>query len=146
VLGSAKRGVSGAPERLQYLACWFVSAEQSALLYTAALRAEENEGKLEAAEFAAWAESAAINWCEVREERPEVVIPRDHGSPVSWWRGRRVTLLGCGAIGSVVAMLMARASAAKIRLYDNRLVAPGVLIRQNYSRRLIGYDSEKRRS
>jgi proteasome lid subunit RPN8/RPN11 len=50
-----------------------------------------------------------------------------------------VTLLECGAIGSVVAMLMARAGAAKIRLYDNRLVAPGVLIRQNYSRRLIGY-------
>ena len=139
VLGSAMRGVSGAPERLQHLACWFVSAEQSALLYTAALRAEENEGKLAAAEFAAWAESAAINWCEVREERPEVIIPRDHGSPLSWWRGRRVTLLGCGAIGSVVAMLMARAGAAKIRLYDNRLVAPGVLIRQNYSRRLIGY-------
>ncbi len=109
------------------------------MLYTAALRAEENDSKLAAAEFAAWAESAAINWCEVREERPEVVIPRDHSSPLSWWRGRCVTLLGCGAIGSVVAMLMARAGAAKIRLYDNRLVAPGVLIRQNYSRRQIGY-------
>src|SRR5450755_1194775 len=51
ILGSATRGVSGAAERLQHLACWFVSAEQSALLYTAVIRAEENEGKFAAAEF-----------------------------------------------------------------------------------------------
>jgi proteasome lid subunit RPN8/RPN11 len=139
VLGSAMRGMSGAAERLQHLACWFVSAEQSALLYTAALRAEESEGKIAATEFATWAETAAISWCEVREERPEIVVSRDQGSPLSWWRGRRVTILGCGAIGSVVAMLITRAGVAKIRLYDHRLVAPGALVRQNYDRRLIGY-------
>jgi ThiF family protein len=118
ILGSAMRGVSGTAERLQHLACWFVSAEQSALLYTAALQAEENAGRIAAAEFAAWAETAAIAWCEVREERPEIVVSRDQGSPLSWWRGRRVTILGCGAIGSIVAMLITRAGAAKIRLYD----------------------------
>lgn len=139
VLGSAMRGVSGAAERLQHLACWFVSAEQSALLYTAAINADENSGKIAAAEFAAWADTAAISWCEVREERPEIVVSRDQGSPMSWWRGRRVTILGCGAIGSVIAMLITRAGAAKIKLYDNKLLAPGVLVRQNFERRHIGY-------
>jgi hypothetical protein len=41
--------------------------------------------------------------------------------------------------GSVVAMLITRAGPAKVRLYDNRLVAPGVLVRQNYYRNQIGY-------
>ncbi|MEJ2376827.1 MAG: ThiF family adenylyltransferase [Pseudolabrys sp.] len=139
ILGAAMRGVSGDAERLQHLACWFVNSEQSQQLYTATLCAQEAEGQVAAAEFAAWAEKAIIRWCEVREERPEIAIPRDRGSPLSWWRGHRVTILGCGAIGSVVAMLIARARASKIRLYDNRLVAPGVLARQNYDRRLIGY-------
>src|SRR5262249_36487087 len=101
--------------------------EQSALLYTAARDAEENASRIATSEFAAWAETATISWCEVREERPEIVIPRDRGSPLAWWRGRRVTILGCGAIGSIVAMLIARAGATRIRLYDSRLVAPGVL-------------------
>jgi integrative and conjugative element protein (TIGR02256 family) len=139
ILGAAMRGTSGTNERLQHLACWFISAEQSKLLYTAALRAKEEQGQIAAAEFAQWAETANINWCTVREERPEIVVPRDQGSALSWWRGRPVTLLGCGAIGSVVAMLLARAGIAKIRLYDNGVVTPGILVRQNYERRQIGY-------
>jgi Prokaryotic E2 family A/ThiF family len=139
ILGAAMRGTSGAADRLQHLACWFISPEQSKLLYTAALRAKEEQGQIAAAEFAQWAETAIINWCTVREERPEIVVSRDQGSALSWWRGRSVTLLGCGAIGSVIAMLLARAGIAKIRLYDNGVVAPGILVRQNYERRQIGY-------
>ncbi len=139
ILGSAMRGISGAEVRLQHLACWYVSAERSSLLYTAALKAEDEQGKIAAAEFATWAADARVDWCTVREERPEIVVPRDHGSPLSWWRRRRVTVLGCGAIGSVLAVLLARAGAAKIRLYDNGAITPGILVRQNYERRHIGY-------
>ena len=139
VLGAAMRGVSGKAERQQHLACWCIKSEQSWQLYTAALKAQEEQGQIAAAEFAQWKETADVNWCSVREERPEIVTPRDHGSALSWWHGRSVTLLGCGAIGSVIAMMLARAGIAKLKLYDNALVAPGVLVRQNYSRRLIGY-------
>jgi integrative and conjugative element protein (TIGR02256 family) len=140
ILGAAMRGMSGNNERLQHLACWFVNSEQSQLLYTAVLKSEEQQGRTAAAEFAQWAETASINWCTVKEERPEIIIPRDEGSALSWWRGRSVTLFGCGAIGSVLAMLLVRANIAKIRLYDYGLVAPGNLVRQNYDRRLIGYN------
>jgi predicted ThiF/HesA family dinucleotide-utilizing enzyme len=139
VLGAAMRGVSGTTERLQHLACWSINGEKGDLLRTAVRLAQEAEGEVAAAEFAAWLAEAGISWCTVREDRPEIVIPRDQGSPLSWFRDKRVTILGCGAIGSVIAMLLTRAGVAKARLYDNQLVAPGILARQNYSRNLIGY-------
>jgi proteasome lid subunit RPN8/RPN11 len=137
VLGAAMRGISGDAERLQHLACWFVKAEQADKLSELAMNGASEE--VAAREFTAWTEDTPIAWCDVREDRPEIVRPRDQGSPLSWWRGKRVTILGCGAIGSVVAMLLARAGVAKARLYDNGFVAPGILIRQNFRRRQIGY-------
>lgn len=39
----------------------------------------------------------------------------------------------------MIAMLLVRAGIAKIRLYDNGVVTPGILVRQDYERSQIGY-------
>ncbi|XIA61972.1 ThiF family adenylyltransferase [Bradyrhizobium sp. TZ2] len=52
--------------------------------------------------------------------------------------GRHVVILGCEAIGSAVAMLLARAGVAKLQLYDKDIVKPGILVRQAFDRYQIG--------
>ncbi len=89
--------------------------------------------------FYGWAAEAKVQWVRVLEERSEVVERRDGEAPAKWWRGRHVAILGCGAIGSAVAMMLARAGVARLQLYDNAIVTPGILVRQNFRRALIGY-------
>ena len=136
VLGAAMRGVAGG-ERKQHLACWYLDAEKAGQLRATALTADDNN-PVDIQMFDDWTASAVIHWCSVYEERPEIVIFRDSGTPMAWWRGQHVAILGCGAIGSAVAMLLGRAGAAKFQLYDNRLVTPGVLVRQLFDRNQIG--------
>lgn len=139
LLGAAMRGISGAEKRLQHLACWYVSPERAAALRTIIMNRETSGDVATSTAFAEWSAEATLEWCSVREDRPEIVVPRDLGSPLEWWRGKRVVLLGCGALGSSVALMIARAQAARIRLYDNGRVPPGVLIRQHFDDRHIGY-------
>jgi Prokaryotic E2 family A/ThiF family len=74
-----------------------------------------------------------ILFCKVFDDRPEIVVARDHGSAASWFAGKRVLILGCGALGSWIGEIVARAGAAKMHLVDNGLVKPGILARQNFS-------------
>ncbi len=83
--------------------------------------------------------TAGVEWCRVIEDRAEIVERRDSRSRSGWLRGRHVAVLGCGAIGSTVAMILARAGATKLQLYDKGVLTPGVLIRQNFRRNWIGY-------
>ncbi len=136
LLGAAMRGTAGAEKRLQHLACWYVSPEGAAPLRSILSSDQSTD---EAAAFAQWSATAALEWCPVRENRPEIVVARDVGSPMAWWRGKRVTILGCGALGSSVALVIARAGASRFQLYDNARVPPGVLVRQNFDDRQIGY-------
>ena len=79
-----------------------------------------------------------FNWCQVREARPEVTIRRDEGSPLGWFRGKSVAVLGCGAIGGHVAEALARAGADKLVLRDKSIVTPGLLVRQPFEDSDIG--------
>ena len=137
VLGAAMRGIAG-EHRLQHLACWRIDAERTDRLREAALNATE-DNPIDVDEFYAWALDAKVEWCRVLEDRPEIVERRDSTSSVSWWRGKKVALLGCGAIGSTVAMMLARAGVAHLRLFDNGVVTPGILVRQGFRRDQIGY-------
>jgi len=137
VLGAAMRGVSGGELR-QHLAAWHIKAEEALELHNAALAASE-DNPLDERLFQEWTERASINWCSVLEERPEIVVQRDTGTPAQFWRGRHVAILGCGAIGSTIATLLARAGVAKLQLYDSALVKPGLLVRQIFNRNQIGY-------
>jgi len=83
-------------------------------------------------------ECSTIKWCKVFEDRNEIVVRRDNGTPLSWIAGKRVLVLGCGAIGSWVAEMVARAMPKEIHLVDNSIVKPGILARQNFVRDDIG--------
>ncbi len=73
-----------------------------------------------------------ISWCRVLEDRDEIVVRRDSHSPMAWYSAKRVLILGCGALGSWAAEMIARARPAAIDLVDNTIVKPGLLARQNY--------------
>ena len=82
-----------------------------------------------------------IAFCRVFDDRPEIVVARDQGSAAAWFSGKRILLLGCGALGSWIGEIAARAGAAEIHLVDCGIVKPGILARQNFSLHDVG--SEK---
>lgn len=92
--------------------------------------------------YNALAESEIV-WCRVLEDRPEIVVRRDRDSDVSWFRGKRILLLGCGALGSWIGEILARAGTAAIDPLDKGLVKPGLLARQNYRLQDIGSNKAK---
>ncbi len=79
-----------------------------------------------------------ICWCQVLEDRQEVVVRRDQSSAAAWFRGKRVLLLGCGALGSWIGEILVRAGAGAVHLVDNAIVKPGLLARQNFRLKDIG--------
>jgi hypothetical protein len=79
-----------------------------------------------------------ISWCRVLEDRDEIVVRRDSRTPMSWYAGKRVLVLGCGGLGSWVAEMIARARPAAIDIVDNAIVKPGLLARQNYVSNDVG--------
>lgn len=137
ILGAAMRGIAGGEMR-QHLASWLIDADQSQELRDAVLATTPEDPKdIEA--FYAWAANAKVEWCRVLEDRPEIVSRRDADSASAFWKGKYVALLGCGAIGSTVAPMVARAGAARLELYDYKVVTPGTLVRQDFRRNQIGY-------
>ena len=72
------------------------------------------------------------------EARPEVTIRRDSGTPSAWLSGKRVLVLGCGALGAPSAEICVRAGAAEVTVADNGIVSPGILVRQPYQDADIG--------
>jgi integrative and conjugative element protein (TIGR02256 family) len=120
------------------VACWRIDAERGKKLCDAAL-ASTPENPIDIDEFYAWAVEAKIEWCQVLEDRPEIVERRDSETSAAWWTGKEVAIVGCGAIGSSIAMMAARAGAKKLQLYDKAVVKPGILVRQQFDRYQIGY-------
>ena len=77
-------------------------------------------------------ELSNIKWCNVHEDRNEIVVRRDNGTSIAWFAGKKILILGCGALGSWVAEIVARANPCLVHLVDNAKVKPGVLARQNF--------------
>ena len=142
-VGTPSRGISGEAERRQHLTCWYISPQKVAELVTQ-YREKYGSEKFhelsdEAAELIrAWAADAPVQWCIVKEDRPEIVTRRDHDAPVSWFAGKTVSLWGCGALGGHVAGFLVRAGVRKLLLHDSGLVTPGILVRQPYEDLDIG--------
>ena len=80
-----------------------------------------------------WLAGASVRWMRVLENRPEITRRRDQGTPASWLAGKRILVLGCGALGAPAAESCVRAGAAALHLVDNGLVTPGILVRQPYT-------------
>ena len=49
-----------------------------------------------------------------------------------------MAVFGCGALGSAAAEHLVRAGASHLSLYDNAIVNPGILVRQNYEWKDLG--------
>lgn len=82
--------------------------------------------------------SSAAEWITVMEARPEVTVRRDQGSPETWLQGKKVLVLGCGALGAPMVEHCLRAGAHHIWAVDNANVHPGILVRQPYADADIG--------
>jgi hypothetical protein len=141
ILGAAMRGTAGGT-RLQHLAGWQIDPQRAEEIRKAVM-AKSDGNPIDVLEFSAWAANAPIQWCSVLEDRPEIVTRRDTETPAEAWKGLHVVVLGCGAIGSAVAMLLARAGVAKLTLYDRDVVKPGILVRQLFDRYQIGVNKAK---
>lgn len=79
-----------------------------------------------------------VEWCSVSDERPQMITRRDTTRPTTGYMGKTVELWGCGALGSWIAEIIARAGAARIVLRDPGHVQGGLLVRQNYLETDIG--------
>ncbi|MEV5413169.1 ThiF family adenylyltransferase [Thermopolyspora sp. NPDC052614] len=85
-----------------------------------------------------WLQEADVLWMRILENRPEVTRRRDKGTPLTWLAGKRILVLGCGALGAPVAEHCARAGVAALSIVDSGLVTPGILVRQPYNDAEIG--------
>lgn len=141
VIGTAMRG--RADDRRQHLAAWYVEPLYAwGLAHSLQTNAADPElrGSAERIDeiITSWAAGAKIEWCPIREDRPEVTRRRDLGSPLESFAGKTVAVWGCGALGAPIAEWITRAGARKILLYDKASVAPGILVRQPFTDRDIG--------
>ena len=141
ILGSPMRRVTPGGPALQHLAVWEIFADDADKLRELNISEQvDNTAQLTAAikTVVTWSISAKVGWCNVHEMRPEVTCRRDHSSAMAWFRGKRVAIWGCGAVGSHVAESVVRAGARSVKLVDNTIVTPGLLVRQGFEDADIG--------
>ena len=146
-IGTPSRGVAGdMGKRLQHVQFWEIEWPDVMKLRTASkasnicelykgLETPEEIRDLIRSVFASvfkWQDEAQVRWCRVLENRPEIVTRRDKGTAMDWFRGKRVALWGCGALGGLIAEHLARGGVAALRLHDTGRVSPGLLVRQNF--------------
>lgn len=93
-----------------------------------------------------WLGFAELQWMVIHEARPEVTRRRDTGSSAQWLSGKRVLVLGCGALGAPIAEHCVRAGVAQLHVIDKGVVTPGILVRQPYENADIGYNKAERLS
>lgn len=135
LVGTPSRRVDG-HARLAHLAAWKLDpfSHLVADLFSRVLELHEaNDLKDDVRDLAYdWFEKASISWMQVMELRPEVTQRRDKGTSVSWLTGKRVLVLGCGALGGPIAEYCVRAGVSKLTVADKSIVTPGILVRQPY--------------
>ncbi len=146
-IGTPSRGRAGAKdERLQHLQFWEIEAGDVITLQAVSaacnvsmhFKGNETPAHIQAlidsvfASLVKWQVKSRVRWCQMLENRPEILIRRDEGTAMEWFRGKRVAIWGCGALGGAIAEHLTRAGVSKLVLYDNDIVTPGVLVRQNF--------------
>lgn len=143
IIGTPMRGIRGSDDLKQHLTAWRI--EPGVALGFRLIVNKYGQGKEirsigERCEqiMIEWASKASVTWCDVMEDRPEIVTRRDHSSPMAAFHGKTIAVWGCGALGGQVAIHLARAGVARIILRDNVTVTPGVLVRQPYADADIG--------
>lgn len=85
-----------------------------------------------------WIGQVGTAWMRVFEDRPEVTHRRDENTSAQFLAGKRVLVLGCGAIGAPIAESCVRAGTTAVTVIDSGKVGPGLLVRQAYNDSDIG--------
>jgi hypothetical protein len=141
IIGTPSRaGASGGI--IQNLAIWKISAEEAN--YVRLLQLPKNptdrlkELVVQAGPTVWRLIGGKVNWCRVMEARPEAVIRRDADTVGDMVIGRRIAIWGAGALGAPIALWAAKMGAKSIRIYDNKVVSPGLVVRQPYRKADIG--------
>jgi len=141
-LGTPSRGTASGSRR-QHLVCWQV--DELGRSIGEVLRGSQDANELIAAiqekvlEIADdWIRLSSATWERVYEDRPEVTVRRDVGSASEWLKGKRVLVLGCGALGAPIAEYCVRAGSANVVVVDKGIVTPGIIVRQPYTDSDIG--------
>ncbi len=143
VVGAPARGIVGDTQRLTHLVVWRLPplAERIARL---ALHRYSDDPQLaeigrEVLEIGRdWLAGARTAWARVYEARAEIVTRRDAQASASWLVGKRVLVLGAGALGSPIAEACVRGGTARVVVADRGVVQPGILVRQPYDDDDIG--------
>lgn len=144
LVGTPSRRVEG-DTRLAHLAAWKLDALSATVTDLFAqirdMRVSQESAKLQSRvrdlAFSLF-DSSSIAWMRVMETRPEVTRRRDQDTPSSWLAGRRVLVLGSGALGAPVAEFCVRAGVKELTVADHAVVNPGILVRQPYADADIG--------
>jgi integrative and conjugative element protein (TIGR02256 family) len=137
VVGTPTRGIAGAPERLTHLAVWRLQplAERIAVLAANSFADTPDLARIGHEAIAMgreWLASATTTWTQVDEARPEIVISRDSASPAVWLRGKRILVLGAGALGAPICEACVRGGVASLVVADQGTVHSGILVRQPF--------------
>ena len=141
-LGAPMRRKKGGEPLKQHLVVWRIPAEFANHLGNTIRSLPDSEDPEKArTEFFKWAASASTEWCTVFENREEIIRRRDENTIIRNLLGKRVLLLGCGALGSHIAEFITRANAKSLTLVDkgNACVSLGILVRQLFEASDVGY-------
>jgi hypothetical protein len=144
LIGAPMRGIRGEETPKQHLTAWWIESDVANALRLLMPKTTDSEelrdlrAEYEETYFKIL-EKQPVHWCPLLEDRPEIIVRRDKGTPANWFRGKSVALWGCGAIGAQIAEGVVRAGAARLIIYDNARIKPGVLIRQPYEDLEVGF-------
>jgi integrative and conjugative element protein (TIGR02256 family) len=141
-VGTPSRRLQGDTLR-QHLVCWrfdeFGRLAAENIIYAGADHTSlARLGDLAREFLPRWVALAETSWVRVMEYRAEVTVRRDANSSAEWVRGRRVLVLGCGALGGPIVEFCVRAGACEVIAIDDDVVTPGILVRQPYADGDIG--------
>lgn len=143
IIGTPQRGIAESQAIRQHIMAWEIN---SLLVDTARMSLEKfsdyeplrDIGEKAENLFIDITKTVDISWIQVLEDRPEVTIRRDVKSPLQVFSGKSVCIWGCGAIGSHIAYMLAKAQVRKLVLIDDGRVKPGLLVRQMFEDLDIG--------
>jgi integrative and conjugative element protein (TIGR02256 family) len=150
IVGTPSRRPEG-EQRRAHIAAWKLDgfgSDVTTLFSSVRGSAAETEGEIQekfveltgrAKDLAfSWFDHAKLQWMRVMEDRPEVTRRRDAATPASWLDGKRVLVLGAGALGGPVTEACVRAGVKELSVADKGLVTPGLMVRQLFAETDIG--------
>jgi len=143
LLGAPMRRRAAGERLRQHLTTWKMAPEHVKAFRDIVMECSETDTEAAWKLLLDWATETKTEWCRVYDNRPEVTYRRDLHTSASWFFGKTVALLGCGALGSHIGEYLARAGAKKLLLVDQSTVNPGILVRQQFRHSLVGFSKQR---